>query len=218
MKNKFNKEMLQCYFVAGTQDFNNSKIKLLKKLDSALSAGITAFQFREKDGSKLSVQEKIQLGKQIKQLCIKYNVPLFVDDDVELAQKIEADGVHVGQKDEKIENVISTLRNKMMIGYSCNTLEEINKANALNIDYIGAGPIFPTNSKPDADPTIGVDILSKLIKTSQHPIVAIGGINEHNIEKLNKRQCAGIAVISYLAQSNDIKKAIKTIKNITEGY
>lgn len=209
---KFKPGMLKCYFVAGTQDLNFSTEQLLTKLDEALAAGITAFQFREKGQSKLDKEQRINLGIKIKQLCQKYRVPLFIDDDVELAKKINADGIHVGQKDMRIEQVLREVGNKMIIGYSCNTLEQVAHANELAVDYIGVGPVFPTDSKADADPAIGIMGLSKIVKNSSHPVVAIGGINKKNLNEVVQTGCAGIAAISYFTQNNNLMKTVEELR------
>lgn len=210
---KFKKEMLQCYFIAGTQNVNHSESELLSKLEQNLKAGITAFQFREKGSSRLNENQKIELGRKIKQKCDKYHIPLIVDDDVDLAKAIKADGIHVGQNDMRIQQVLQEVGPKMIVGYSCNTLDQIKAANKLAVDYVGVGPIFPTISKPDADPAIGVEKLAQIIKLSKHPVVAIGGINANNLAKVAKSGCAGVAVISYLTQSHDIIADINRVKN-----
>lgn len=105
----------------------------------ALKAGITAFQFREKGSSQLDAAARVALGQQLQQLCYQFGVPIFVDDDVDLAQQIQADGVHVGQRDQRIEQVLAEVGGQMMVGYSCNTAAQVAHANELAVDYIGGG-------------------------------------------------------------------------------
>lgn len=208
----FDPEILRCYFVAGTQDLHHSPSALLSRVEKTLQGGITAFQFREKGSSNLDEAAKVKLGCEIKQLCQSYGVPLFVDDDVKLAQQINADGIHVGQKDQRIEQVLAEVGDQMMVGYSCNTNDQVAHANKLPVDYIGVGPIYPTNSKADADPAIGPQQLQELVRLSKHPVVAIGGINDKNISEVANTNCAGAAVISYLVNNNDLGEAIYQMK------
>lgn len=208
----FDSNILRCYFVAGTQDLHHSPSALLLRVEEALQGGITAFQFREKGSSNLDEAAKVKLGREIKRRCQSYGVPLFVDDDVKLAQQIHADGIHVGQNDQRIEQVLAEVGNQMMVGYSCNTTEQVAHANKLTVDYIGVGPIYLTNSKADADPTIGPQQLQELVRLSKHPVVAIGGINAHNLSAVAASGCDGVAMISYLANNDHLASAIHQIK------
>lgn len=211
---RFNPDMLRCYLVGGSQDTNHDPQQLLDDVKQALAAGITMFQYREKGSSRLSGQEKLALGQQLMHLCRQHNVPFIIDDDVALAQQLGADGVHVGQDDEKIQQVIAQVGSQMMIGYSCSTEAEVQRANHLGVDYVGSGPVYPTMSKADADPVIGVDGLTKLVETSWHPIVAIGGIAEDNLQHVAGSQCSGVATISMILQSQDIDATVQHVLNV----
>jgi thiamine-phosphate pyrophosphorylase len=210
---KFNPQMLQVYLVGGSQDVNHDVDQFLAKVEQALEAGITAFQYREKGKSTLTMAQRVDLGLKLRDLCTRYAVPLIVDDDYHLAQQINADGVHVGQGDTDIETVTTAVGEQMFIGYSCNTPAEIATANKLDdVDYIGCGPVFATSSKDDADPAIGIDQLAALNAKSQHPLVAIGGITEDNLQEVHDSGVAGIAVISMIFQSADLVKTIAKMK------
>lgn len=209
---EFNKAILKCYLVIGTQDVGYSQTKMLAKVKAGLKNGITCLQFRDKGSSNLTPEQRLNLGKKVRALTTAYHVPLIVDDDVDLAKKIKADGLHVGQSDEKIEQVIKDVGGKMIIGYSCSTVDEVKKANKLAVDYIGSGPVYPTSSKADADPVIGVDKLTKLVKISQHPIVAIGGITKERCPEVAKSKCAGAAMIAYLVKHVEDADTIRQIK------
>lgn len=210
---KFNPQMLQVYLVGGSQDVNHDVDQFLAKVEQALEAGITAFQYREKGKSTLTMAQRVDLGLKLRDLCTRYAVPLIVDDDYRLAQQINADGVHVGQGDTDIETVSTAVGEQMFIGYSCNTPAEIAIANKLDdVDYIGCGPVFATTSKDDADPAIGIDQLAALNAKSQHPLVAIGGITEDNLQEVHDSGVAGIAVISMIFQSADLVKTIAKMK------
>lgn len=211
MEMKFETAMLRSYFIAGTQDIKDER-PLEEVLKQALEAGITAFQYREKGPTSLTGSQKLELGQRLKVLCADYQIPFIVDDDVDLAIKTRADGIHVGQKDERVTSVIDQVGNQMFVGLSCDTPDQIQVANQIaGISYIGSGPVFPTGSKADADPVIGVDGLAQLVKVSKLPVVAIGGITEDNITELPKTGVAGTSVISMIAQSDDIFRTVKTM-------
>ncbi|HAT54528.1 MAG TPA: thiamine phosphate synthase [Lactobacillus sp.] len=208
---RFTKAQLAAYFVAGTQDMVDHR-NLPDVLEKAIKGGITAFQYREKGPNALQGDAKRQMGEQLRNICSQAGIPFFVDDDVLLAQQLHADGVHVGQSDEAIARVIETVPD-MIIGYSCHTLKQVTLANELAaIDYIGSGPIFPTISKDDADPAVGVAGLTQLVVQAKVPIVAIGGITLANLEKVKETGVAGAAVISLLTRASDIEKTAQTLK------
>lgn len=211
----FNPHILHVYLVGGTQDAQNDVHVFLEKVELAMASGITAFQYREKGSSNLSTNQRVELGLKLRTLCWQYAIPLIVDDDYELAQQIDADGVHVGQNDSKIKDVSIAVGNQMFIGYSCNTTAEVNKSNAMNfIDYIGSGPVFPTISKADANPAIGLENLAQLKQLSKHPLVAIGGINEQNMEAVHNMGVDGIATISLILNSDDVVSTVKKMKEL----
>ncbi len=158
-------------FVAGSQDFyhikggKNDRINaLLETLELALQSKITAFQFRQK--GDLALQDPIeikQLALECQKLCKKYGTPFIINDEVRLALELKADGVHVGQEDMAIEEVVTLCKKRLFIGLSVNTLEQALKACHLDhIAYLGVGPIFPTPSKKDAKEVVGVNLLKKI--------------------------------------------------------
>lgn len=210
---KFKPEILQLYLIAGTQDVVVRE-QFLPKVEEALKAGVTAFQLREKGKSQLNETQKFELAKKCRILTKQYDVPLIIDDDYRLADQIQADGVHVGQKDQQIEAVIQAVGHRMMIGYSCNTEVQIKRANKLKIDYVGSGPIFPTQSKVDADPAIGLVGLHKLVSASHYPIVAVGGITANNVKQVLKTGVAGISGISLIMQSGNIGATVSKISGL----
>lgn len=209
----FDSNILKVYLVGGTQDVGNDPERFLRDVETAFKAGVTAFQYREKDGSQLSKAATIDMAIRLRKLTHQYYVPYFIDDDEERALKVGADGVHIGQKDQRIEEVIQRAAGKLLIGYSCNTAAEITKANRLAaVDYVGTGPVFPTNSKGDADPAIGVGQLAQLNAASQHPMVAIGGISRDNLNAVLNTGVAGVAVISMILGSQDITSTVKQMQ------
>ena len=211
---QFRKEMLHCYLVGGTQDVNHDPKRFLNDVSIAMDSGITAFQYREKGTSQLNQKQRVQLGLKLRRLADQHHIPLIVDDDVELAQAINADGIHVGQKDQRVEQVLAAVGNTMFVGYSCNQTAQIEHANQLPVAYVGSGPIFPTGSKNDADPAMGLEKLHELVTISTHPIVAIGGLTEANMAQTLAAGVAGLSMISMILQSPDIQKTVQHINSL----
>lgn len=133
----FSSEQLQVYFICGTQDIPENRT-IEQVLDEALKAGITMYQFREKGPSSLIGEEKKQLAINLKRKCERYHVPFIVNDDIELAKDIDADGVHVGQDDKEVKDFAMQFRNKI-IGLSVGNLDEYQQSDLSQVDYIGVG-------------------------------------------------------------------------------
>ncbi|GAA7439717.1 thiamine phosphate synthase [Helicobacter pylori] len=215
----FDADCLKLMFVAGSQDFYHIKgdrtNALLDTLQLALESKITAFQFRQKGDLALQDPVKIkQLALECQKLCKQYGTPFIVNDEVQLALELKADGVHVGQEDMAIEEVIALCKKHLFIGLSVNTLEQALKARHLDgVSYLGVGPIFPTQSKKDIKQVVGVELLKKIRDSGvEKPLIAIGGITTDNASKLQK--FSGIAVISAIAQAKDKALAVeKLLKN-----
>lgn len=207
-------------FVAGSQDFyhikggKNDRINaLLETLELALESKITAFQFRQK--GDLALQDPVEIKRlalECQKLCKKYGTPFIVNDEVKLALELKADGVHVGQEDMAIEEVVTLCKKRLFIGLSVNTLEQALKARHLDaVAYLGVGPIFPTPSKKDKQ-VVGVELLKKIRDSGvKKPLIAIGGITMHNAPKL--REYGGIAVISAITQAKDKALVIGKLLN-----
>lgn len=207
---QFNQDMLKAYFVCGSQDLVGQDFE--KLLEQSIEAGVTAFQFRDKGASILTNQQRLELGQNLRAICKATNVPFIVDDDVKLANALKADGVHVGQKDELITKVIKEADPDMMIGLSCQTISQVQKANKIKeIDYIGAGPIFPTASKDDAVAPMGLPLMKEMAESGRVPIVAIGGITEDNVYKLKPNGAVGAAFISFVTRSQDVSASVKNV-------
>ncbi|MFC6253125.1 thiamine phosphate synthase [Secundilactobacillus hailunensis] len=208
---KFKPEMLKAYFVCGSQDVPEGQYKAV--VNDAIKAGVTAFQFRDKGAdSTLTPIDRAAVAMKLRGKCAEAGIPFIVDDNVELAKQVNADGIHVGQSDEKIQDVVNEVGDQMIIGLSCSTAEEVKAANAIDgIDYYGSGPIHPTGSKADADPVIGLVGLKQLVSLTKRPIVAIGGITVADLSDVRKTGAAGSAVISMIAQSEDITSVVKAM-------
>lgn len=209
-----NRKLLQVYFIMGTENVVGKDP--LEVLEDALQAGITIFQFREKGMNALTGDDYVTFAKECQRLCKQYHVPFIVNDDVDLAIEIGADGVHIGQDDERIDSVKSRI-GKMLLGVSVHTEAELQKAITYQADYVGIGPIFETISKKDAKKPAGVSFLQFVAKTHPElPIVAIGGITEGNVEQLVQAGSDGVAVISALCKSKNRMGFVQTIKQSFE--
>lgn len=202
-----NRNVLGVYFIMGSQ---NSKAPL-ETLEKALQAGITCFQLREKGEGRLKGAAYENFAMACQKLCKAYHVPFIVNDDVELALKIEADGIHVGQDDTAITEFRSLAKDKI-VGVSVHNEQELAFAIQQGADYVGIGPIYSTKSKSDAKPPAGLDFLIRARRQySDFPIVGIGGIDESNARHVRLSGADGVAVISVICESPDIKNTIKNL-------
>lgn len=209
---------MKLYFIAGTQDVlhlqGDPAENLLKVLEQALQSGITCYQFREKGAKSLQDPTACKaLAIRCRDLCRKYNVPFVIDDNVDLAIEIEADGIHVGQTDLPPEEVKQRCGEKCFVGTSVNTLAQGLAAQANpNVDYFGTGPIFPTQSKEDPKPVVTPDFVTTIRQNGiTKPIVAIGGVGVETAAMLREKGADGVAVISVIAKSKDIPQTVKDL-------
>ncbi|WGE36548.1 thiamine phosphate synthase [Actinobacillus genomosp. 1] len=213
------RQMLKLYFIAGTQDCPNPSEdrsqNLLLILEQALQAGITCFQFRDKGKNSLEDQPNAQkiLAIQCRDLCRRYKVPFIVDDNVALAIEIDADGVHVGQKDMSPIMIRQMTNKPLIIGLSNNTLDDLWRSEQMiEVDYCGLGPVFPTNSKEKHNPPIGLDFVKKARDAGiRKPIVSIGGVKAEHVATLKQNGADGVAVITAISLASDVPKAVKSL-------
>ncbi|MBM7543828.1 thiamine-phosphate pyrophosphorylase [Weissella beninensis] len=215
---KFETNMLQCYLVVGRQDLKPGT-DILEFVATALASGVTAVQYREKGlmAPNDTTKQAIALG--LRRVTKQYNVPLIIDDDWQLALQCQADGIHIGQSDVKVTELVNILTQRSLrppfIGLSVSTPEQMPNATiASHLSYIGSGPIFATNSKQDADPVIGIAGLRKIIAITNLPIVAIGGIDYNNIQYLKNLPISGVAIISALTKApiNKLPTIVQQLK------
>ena len=203
----FNKELLKLYFICGTTTCLGKDLYTV--VEDALKGGITLFQFREKGKGALEGKEKLELAVKIQDLCKKYNVPFIVNDDIELALEIDADGVHVGQDDLGVDEIRKLMPNKI-IGLSIGNEEELKQSKVEYVDYIGVGPVYITQSKDDAGGAIGyegLELMRKLLP--QMPLVAIGGIQTQHIKDVMKTNVDGVSIISAISYSENIEETVR---------
>ncbi|MCJ1780044.1 thiamine phosphate synthase [Mammaliicoccus sciuri] len=203
----FDPKTLKVYFIAGSQDIADGN--LISVVEEALKAGITMFQFREKGETSKKGEEKEALAQSLFELCKQYQVPFIVNDDVDLAIKLNADGIHVGQDDRNVSEFKDKFKDKI-IGLSVANKMEYDQSDISDVDYIGTGPIHSTNSKADAGEEGGYQMIENMRKINQDiPIVAIGGITEVDVQPLIKVGANGVSVISAIAKSQNIEQTVK---------
>ena len=203
----FNKELLKLYFICGTTTCLGKDLYTV--VEDALKGGITLFQFREKGEGALEGKEKVELAIKLQELCKKYNVPFIVNDDIELALEIDADGVHVGQDDLGVDEIRKLMPDKI-IGLSIGNEEELKQSKVEYVDYVGVGPVYVTQSKDDAGGAIGYEGLELMRRfLPQMPLVAIGGIQTQHIKDVMKTNVDGVSIISAISYSDNIEKTVR---------
>ncbi len=177
----------------------------------ALRGGADTIQLRQKTGS---TREMIRIAVQMKQLCSDYDVPLIVNDRVDVAIAAEADGVHLGQDDFPIPLARELLGQERIIGASASDITEGRRCLEEGADYIGFGPIYPTTSKDDAGAVKGVDTLTQIAEALSAPIIAIGGISSNHVSEILEAGAHGIAVISSVCCQEDPEQATKALYQV----
>lgn len=207
----FLKQALKVYFISGT---NNVTKPLTEVLTEAISGGITFFQFREKGEGAFIGKAKITLALKLKQICHDGQIPFIVNDDVELAIQTDADGVHIGQKDTDPTKVRDLIGPDKILGISAHTVVEAKKAIEDGADYLGVGPMFPTNSKADAEDVCGPEMIAKMREQGiDIPIVAIGGITIEHTRDILLAGANGVSIISAIASASSPKQAAEQFRS-----
>ena len=181
---------------------------LCDQVEKALKGGATFIQLREKN---LDDESFYKEAVEIQALCKKYHVPFVINDNVDIAVKINADGVHVGQSDMEALDVRAKLGRDKIIGVSAQTVEQALLAEKHGADYLGVGAVFPTGSKDDAD-DVSHETLKAICDAVNIPVIAIGGITYDNVKELSGTGIVGIAVISAIFGAGDIEKATEELK------
>lgn len=197
---KFSKEMLKLYAVTDRSWLRGRTLE--ECVEAALRGGVTMVQLREKTMSEDEFEAE---AIRVKAICARFNVPLIINDNVELAKKIDADGVHVGQSDAEASYARALLGPDKIVGVTAKTPEQVDKAVAAGADYLGSGAVFGSSTKTDALP-MTPEFFQSICEYSSVPVVAIGGINGRNIESLKGRKMSGFAVVSGIFASDDIEK------------
>lgn len=203
------KENLLLYAVTDRRWANKQSLK--EQIELSLKGGVTFLQLREKN---LSEEEFLKEAKEIKSLAKEYKVPFIINDNVDVAMKVDADGVHVGQDDRDAKEVRKIIGKNKILGVSAQTIKQAIKAEKDGADYIGVGAVFPTGTKKDAE-NLSIEILKKICQSVTIPVVAIGGITKENILKLKGSNIAGVALVSAIFASKDIKQDCQKLKELS---
>lgn len=203
---KFAESMLRLYAVTdrswlGTQT-------LSEQVEQALRGGATCVQLREKE---LNPEDFLAKAKELKGLCARYGVPLIINDNVELALKVDADGVHVGQEDMDARDVRGLIGCDKILGVTAKTIEQARKAQHNGADYLGSGAVFGSTTKSNAKPMTKA-LLQSICQSVTIPVVAIGGIHRGNIASLAGTGIRGAAVVSGIFAAADIEEECRILK------
>ena len=203
---KFAESMLRLYAVTdrswlGTQT-------LAQQVEQALRGGATCVQLREKE---LNDTDFLAEAKELKILCARYGVPLIINDNVELALKVDADGVHVGQEDMDAQDVRSLIGPDKILGVTAKTVEQAQRAQRNGADYLGSGAVFGSTTKRNAKP-MSMELLKSICQSVAIPVVAIGGIHRGNIASLAGTGIRGAAVVSGIFAAADIEEECRLLK------
>lgn len=184
--------------------------KFLNTIEEAIKGGVSVVQIREKTAETLDFYN---LALKVKEITTKYNVPLIINDRVDVALAIDADGVHVGQTDMPCDVTRRLIGEDKILGVSASTVDEAQKAEKDGADYIGTGAVFPTATKDDA-PSVTKDELKQVVESINIPVVAIGGINHENASELLDTGIAGLSVVSAIMGADDPKKSSEELLKI----
>ena len=201
---KFNPRL---YFI--TDSTNYEKEEFLRRVESALKGGVTLVQIREKERT---AREYLELAKEVHALTLKYNVPLIIDDRLDIAMASDAEGVHLGQSDLPVNIARKIFGPDKIIGATAKTVEQAKEAYEQGADYLGVGAIFPTTTHVKTTLT-STATLSDIIKAVPIPANAIGGLNKDNIDVLKGIPIAGICVVSAIMKADDPQKAAEELSD-----
>ena len=188
------------------------KQSLYEQVEAALTGGVTCVQLREKE---LGEEDFLAEAKEIKALCSRYHVPFFINDNVDVAIKCQADGVHVGQEDMKASDVRAKVGDQMIIGVSAHSVEEAVEAVKNGADCLGVGAMFTTSTKADAS-VLPKETLRAICEAVDVPVVAIGGIGESNILELAGTGADGVALVSAIFGAADIEAQCRKLRALSE--
>ncbi|WP_035289452.1 thiamine phosphate synthase [Clostridium sp. KNHs214] len=199
------------YLVTDRRFLKNTPLK--KAVEESIKGGASIIQIREKEAT---TREFFNIANEIHDITKYYNVPLIINDRIDIAQAIKAEGVHLGQDDMPIEYARKILGEDIIIGISCGNVNEALEAQNKGANYLGLGAVFSTNTKKDIDIPIGLNGLKEITSKIHIPSVAIGGVNHSNAKSVMETGVSGLSVISCILGSNDIKKSTEELKNIVK--
>ena len=194
-----NREALRLYLV--TNRYQDSLENFLEKVETACRSGVTIIQLREKN---LTTNQYYQLAKQVKEITDAYQVPLIIDDRLDVCLAVDAAGLHIGDDELPVSVARKVLGPEKILGVTAKTVKRALEAETSGADYLGTGAIFPTTTKENA-PITQISTLKTICQTVAIPVVAIGGLTSENIEQLIGTGIAGVAVVRDLMQAEDIE-------------
>ncbi len=194
-----NREALRLYLV--TNRYQDSVESFLAKVETACRSGVTIVQLREKN---LTTNQYYQLAKQVKEITDAYQVPLIIDDRLDVCLAVDAAGLHIGDDELPVSVARKVLGPEKILGVTAKTVKRALEAEKSGADYLGAGAIFPTTTKENAPITL-ISTLKTICQTVAIPVVAIGGLTSENIDQLMDTGIAGVAVVRDLMQAEDIE-------------
>ncbi len=198
---------LSVYVITDERFLNKENIG--KAVERAIEGGATVVQYRAK---KKTTRELLEEAFIVKQVTHCFGIPFIVNDRLDVALAVDADGIHVGQEDLPVNFIRKIAGRHLIVGLSTHNLRQVEEANVQDVDYIGFGPVYPTTTKENPDPVTGLNLLCEAVEVSKHPVVAIGGINEDNIKDVLKCNPAGIAVVRAAFEHGDPKENIERLK------
>lgn len=185
---------------------------LMQQVEAALKGGATCIQLREKE---MSDADFLAEAIEMKELCSRYGVPLIINDNVEVAVKSGADGVHVGQRDMEASQVRKRIGNSMILGVSAQTVSQALLAEENGADYLGVGAVFSTSTKTDAR-EVSHQTLKEICQAVSIPVCAIGGISRDNLLQLKGSGADGVALVSAIFSSSDIETECRTLRALSQ--
>ena len=194
-----NREALKLYLV--TNRYQDSLESFLEKVETACRSGVTIIQLREKN---LTTNQYYQLAKQVKEITDAYQVPLIIDDRLDVCLAVDAAGLHIGDDELPVSVARKVLGPEKILGVTAKTVKRALEAETWGADYLGTGAIFPTTTKENAPITL-ISTLKTICQTVAIPVVAIGGLTSENIDQLIGTGIAGVAVVRDLMQAEDIE-------------
>ena len=200
------------YFIT---DSNLTKKTVIDDVKAAIKGGVNIIQYREKGAS---TKQMLKEAAEIKKLCQKNNIIFLINNRIDIALAVDADGVHIGQDDMPYETARKLLGKNKIIGVTTHNIEESVEAEKIGADYIGLSPIFLTSTKADAGKACGPEMIKKVKSNVKIPIAAIGGINESNVGQVLKAGGKNIAIISAILTKEDVETAVKEFIKIIRSY
>ena len=205
-----NKKILKLYLVTDRPLSLGRDIEYIVR--EAVEGGATIVQLREKE---CPTGEFVALARRLKTLLAPLGIPLIINDRVDVALAADADGVHIGQSDMPYEDARRLLGYDKIIGLSVESFEDLERANALDVDYIGISPVYGTPTKTDTAQPFGIEGLRKAVELSAHPTVAIGGMNQQTVAEVMATGCDGVAVVSAICSAPSPRQATQELLKLT---